>query len=215
MTFTKTPLLLGAIASLGLAGCVQQSTGDPNRTANGALIGAGLGAGIGAIVGDGDAEEILAGAAIGGLAGAGIGAQLDRQAAELRRELDGRVTIVNTGRELVVTLPQDITFATESAAVRPDLQDDIGALGRNLLNYPNTTVQVIGHTDNTGSAEFNQGLSEQRALSVSSLLQRQGVPGSRIAAIGRGEAQPIASNNTPDGRQANRRVEIIITPQQR
>ncbi|MEM8823915.1 MAG: OmpA family protein [Pseudomonadota bacterium] len=213
MTFFKTPLLLGIVAALGLAGCVQQ-TGEPNRTGTGALVGAATGAGIGAIVGDGDATEILAGAAIGGLIGGGIGAQLDRQAAELRRQIgDDRVTIVNTGRELIVTLPQDITFATESAVVRPDLQDDIRALGNNLLNYPNTSVQVIGHTDNTGTAEFNQRLSEQRAASVANILFQQGVPGNRIITIGRGESQPIATNNSPDGRQANRRVEVIITPQ--
>ncbi|MEM7710953.1 MAG: OmpA family protein, partial [Pseudomonadota bacterium] len=180
MTLLTKPISLALGAGLLLTGCVTQPTGEPNRTVRGGLLGAATGAGIGAIVGDGDAEEILAGAAIGGLLGGGIGAQLDRQAAELRRELDGRVTIVNTGRELVVTLPQDITFATESAAIRADLQDDIRALGRNLQNYPNTVVQVIGHTDNTGTAEFNQRLSEQRAGSVANILFNQGVPGNRI-----------------------------------
>lgn len=213
MTLFAKPLPLALIAALGLSGCVQSTTGEPNRTANGALIGAAAGAGLGAIVGDGDATEILAGAAIGGLVGGGVGAQLDRQAADLRRQIgDDRITITNTGSELIVNLPQDILFATESAALRADLQADIRALGSNLLQYPNTLVQVIGHTDNTGSAAFNQDLSERRARSVAGVLLETGVPGNRISTIGRGEAQPIATNQTPEGRQQNRRVEVIITP---
>ncbi len=213
MTLFAKPLPLALIAALGLSGCVQSTTGEPNRTANGALIGAAAGAGLGAIVGDGDATEILAGAAIGGLVGGGVGAQLDRQAADLRRQIgDDRITITNTGSELIVNLPQDILFATESAALRADLQADIRALGSNLLQYPNTLVQVIGHTDNTGSAGFNQDLSERRARSVAGVLLETGVPGNRISTIGRGEAQPIATNQTPEGRQQNRRVEVIITP---
>jgi outer membrane protein OmpA-like peptidoglycan-associated protein len=110
-------------------------------------------------------------------------------------------------------MPQDVLFATDSATLRPDLVSDIRVLGRNLLAYPNTTVQVIGHTDNTGTAAYNQDLSERRARSVSSVLFQEGVPGSRIVSIGRGEAQPIASNQTEDGRRQNRRVEFVITPQ--
>lgn len=214
MMFTKTLLMLALGGSLILAGCVDATTGEPNRTRNGALIGAGIGAAAGAITGEGSRrDEILIGAAVGGLAGGAVGANLDRQAADLRRQLgDDRILITNTGNELIVTLPQDILFDTNSAALRGDLQADIRALGRNLNQYPNTTVQVIGHTDSEGSAAFNQDLSERRARSVAGVLLEQGVSGGRIVPIGRGEAQPVASNNSAEGRRQNRRVEIVITP---
>jgi outer membrane protein OmpA-like peptidoglycan-associated protein len=103
-------------------------------------------------------------------------------------------------------------FATDSAAVRPDLRSDLNAVAASLLRYPNSTIQVVGHTDNTGTAAYNQDLSQRRAVSVASILRESGVPGGRIAAVGRGEDQPIASNLTPEGRAQNRRVEIIIRP---
>ena len=96
--------------------------------------------------------------------------------------------------------------------MRPDLSQDIRALANNLLNYPNSTIQVVGHTDNAGTAAYNQDLSQRRAFAVSQVLQGNGVPGGRISAFGRGEDQPIASNLTPDGRAQNRRVEITIRP---
>ena len=212
MTFAlKTPLIASA-AALALAGCVTQPTGEPNRTANGAIIGGLAGAAIGNAVGE-DRESTLIGAAVGAGVGAAIGNNLDRQAADLRRQLgDDRIIIDNTGSQLIVTMPQDILFATDSATLRPDLQGDIQALGRNLQQYPNTTVAVIGHTDSTGDAAYNQDLSERRARSVAGVLIGTGVSGARIQAIGRGESQPVASNNTEIGRQQNRRVEIVITP---
>ncbi|MGB3689684.1 MAG: OmpA family protein [Jannaschia helgolandensis] len=214
MTLFKTPLVIALGGTLTLAGCVDVTTGEPNRTRNGALIGAGIGAAAGAITGEGSRrDEILIGAAVGGLAGGAIGANLDRQAADLRRQLgDDRILITNTGNELIVTLPQDILFDTDSAALRADLQADIRALGRNLNQYPNTRVQVIGHTDSQGSAAYNQDLSERRARAVTNILLQQGVPGNRVIPIGRGESQPVASNNTAEGRRQNRRVEVIITP---
>ncbi|WP_339641055.1 OmpA family protein [Jannaschia helgolandensis] len=214
MTLFKTPLVIALGGTLTLAGCVDVTTGEPNRTRNGALIGAGIGAAAGAITGEGSRrDEILIGAAVGGLAGGAIGANLDRQAADLRRQLgDDRILITNTGNELIVTLPQDILFDTDSAALRADLQADIRALGRNLNQYPNTRVQVIGHTDSQGSAAYNQDLSERRARAVTNILLQQGVAGNRVIPIGRGESQPVASNNTAEGRRQNRRVEVIITP---
>ncbi|MEM8656678.1 MAG: OmpA family protein, partial [Pseudomonadota bacterium] len=120
--------------------------------------------------------------------------------------------IVNTGSELIVVLPEAITFDIESSVVRPNSRQNILAISRNLQQYPNSTVQVIGHTDNTGTRRFNQGLSIDRANAVRNVLVQGGVNGGRIRTIGRGENQPIASNGTVDGRQANRRVEIVITP---
>lgn len=214
MTLFKAPLALVLGGTIIVAGCVDATTGEPNRTRNGALIGAGIGAAAGAIAGDGNRrDEILAGAIVGGLAGGVIGNRLDAQAADLRRQLgDDRILINNTGDQLIVTLPQDILFDTGSAALRADLQSDIRALGRNLNQYPNTTVQVIGHTDSEGSSALNQDLSERRARSVAGVLLEQGVSGGRIVPIGRGESQPVASNNSSEGRRQNRRVEIIITP---
>ncbi|WP_299647156.1 OmpA family protein [uncultured Jannaschia sp.] len=214
MTRIKTPVLAALAGSLVLAGCVDATTGEPNRTRNGALIGAGVGAAAGALAGSGSrADEIAGGALAGGLIGGAVGSRLDRQAADLRNQLgDDRITINNTGNELIVTMPQDILFATDSATLRPDLQSDIRALAGNLLQYPNTSVQVIGHTDSDGPAAYNQDLSERRASSVASVLISQGVPASRIVPIGRGESQPIATNNTATGKQQNRRVEVVITP---
>ena len=122
------------------------------------------------------------------------------------------IPVTNYGDYLVVNMPQDVLFATDSAALRPDLSRDVQAVAQSLLKYPNSTIQVIGHTDNTGTAAYNQDLSQRRAASVAGVLMGSGVPSSRIATIGRGEDQPIASNLTPEGRSKNRRVEIIIRP---
>ena len=109
-------------------------------------------------------------------------------------------------------MPQDILFATDSAALRPDLSRDLEAVATNLQRYPSSTVQVLGHTDNTGSASYNRDLSQRRAASVAAILVRNGVQPNRVVTYGMGEDQPVASNLTVDGRAMNRRVEIIIRP---
>ncbi|MGB3407693.1 MAG: OmpA family protein [Jannaschia sp.] len=213
MTLIKTPLILGVAAALSLSACVTAPDGGPNRTANGAVIGGIAGAALGGLANDRDLEKAVIGGAIGAGIGAAIGNSLDRQAADLRNQLgDDRIIINNTGSQLIVTMPQDILFSTDSANLRADLQGDLRALGRNLQQYPDTTVQVIGHTDSDGSAAYNQDLSERRARAVSGILLETGVSGARIQSIGRGESSPIATNNTPEGRQQNRRVDIVITP---
>ena len=120
--------------------------------------------------------------------------------------------IVNNGQNLVVTLPQDILFATDSAALSGGLQNDLRAVAGSLNRYPNTRVNVIGHTDNVGEASYNLDLSQRRAAAVSAVLINAGVSPTRINSFGRGEDQPVASNHDAAGRQLNRRVEIIITP---
>jgi len=217
MILVKTPLILAVTAALGLAACQAPLPGQTaDNTQQGALVGAGLGAVLGAISGGGDRDEAIRnaalGAALGGGLGAAIGNDLDRQEAELRGALGANVGIVNTGNQLIVTMPQDILFAVDSATLTGSLQADLAAVAASLNRYPNTRVNVIGHTDNTGAAAYNQGLSQRRAQAVSSVLINAGVAPSRINAIGRGEDAPIASNLTPEGRQQNRRVEIIITP---
>ncbi|SDE32234.1 OmpA family protein [Limimaricola pyoseonensis] len=215
---TKLPLALVTVSALAVAACqpVTPNNPDPNaNTRQGALIGAGLGAAVGALTGD-DGDERLrraaAGAAIGAGVGAGTGALLDRQEAELRNQLGANVGIVNTGEQLVVTMPQDILFATDSAQLTGALQSDLRTVAASINNYPNTTVNVVGHADNTGSAAYNQQLSERRAQAVASVLTSAGVSPARVRAIGRGEDQPIASNLNAEGRAQNRRVEIVITP---
>lgn len=196
-----------------LTGCVTSPPGEPNRTRDGALAGALFGGVLGGAIGDGSAQGIAIGATAGALAGGAIGQSLDRQAADLRGSLNNDdIRIVNTGNELIVTMPEGILFDFGSAAVRPGLQDDLAILARNLQEYPNTTVDVIGHTDNVGSASFNQDLSAQRADNVARTLARNGVSPNRLRSFGRGENEPIASNLTDQGRQQNRRVEVVIRP---
>ncbi len=209
--------LAGVLAgTMTLGACTdpgQLGTGPNNyqKTKSGALIGAGAGALTGALV-DGDTKSVLTGAVLGGAVGAGVGYSLDKQEADLRRQLDSNVIITNTGDRLIVTLPHDILFATDSTAVQPGIRNDLQALANNVNVYANSTLQIVGHTDSDGDAAYNQQLSEGRASAVSNVLIADGVPSSRIQAIGRGESQPIASNLNEAGKAQNRRVEIVILP---
>ncbi|WP_170364292.1 OmpA family protein [Ruegeria arenilitoris] len=219
MKISRFLLPVGLSAAFVLGACTDPGTlrvqDDPNQNAKqGALLGGLIGAGVGAIANDSNPGlGAVSGAAIGAAGGGLIGNQLDRQAAELRQQLanDG-ITIVNAGDRLIVTVPNDITFDTDSATVRPALRADLVRVGQNLVNYPNSNVQIIGHTDSDGEAGYNQILSERRANAVADVLQANGVSYARIATIGRGENQPIASNLTPEGKAQNRRVEIVIVP---
>jgi outer membrane protein OmpA-like peptidoglycan-associated protein len=210
-------LLLAGASLLTATACTDPAVvnaDDPYRqTKQGALLGGILGAGIGAMASDDKAKGAIIGGAVGAAGGAAIGNALDKQEAQLRRNLDDdRVRIENTGDRLIVTMPQDILFDVDSARVRPGLRDDLRVVAQSLRDFPNSTVQVIGHTDNTGAAAYNQDLSERRANSVANVLLSEGVGAARVDAFGRGESQPVASNLTPEGRQQNRRVEIVILP---
>lgn len=215
----KVSILLATTGLMALTACTDPYGGtsaQPTNAQSGALAGAVIGGVLGASTdGDNRLARTAIGAAIGAAAGAAIGTQLDRQAADLQRDIgNDRVQIINTGSELIVRMPQDILFATDSASVRPDLQNDLYALADNLNQYPNTRVDIIGHTDNTGSATYNQDLSARRAAAVAAVLRSGGVSGSRIVSYGRGENEPIASNLNEAGRAQNRRVDIIIRPVQ-
>lgn len=216
----KTPAALVLTAALGLSACNDPaqlaSNTDPHQnTKQGAFLGGILGAGLGAMSGASNkTSAVLGGAALGAIAGGAIGNSLDQQAADLRQQLATEgITITNTGTSLIVTLPQDITFASDSFTVRDSLRPDLNRLAQHLLKYPKSTVQVIGHTDSDGDAAYNIGLSQRRANAVADVLQADGVPYNRLVTTGRGEEQPIASNLTPEGKAQNRRVEIIILPQ--
>ncbi len=221
MNFMKTPIILAVCSTFALGACTDPAVlgnnpDDPNRkTKQGALIGAASGALLGALVSkDGKrGDRALAGALVGGAVGAGVGFGLDKQEADLRRDLgNDNVTIQNTGDRLIVTLPQDILFATDSFAVRSDLRRDLNTVASNLQAYPDSKIQIVGHTDSDGDAAYNQQLSERRANSVADVLLDAGIPFSRIQTFGRGESQPLASNLDPAGKSENRRVEIVILP---
>lgn len=201
-------LMLGAAA---VAGCTNLD-GSLSRTNTGALIGAGTGALVGNLV-TGRTGGTVVGAAVGGIAGTAIGADLDRQHRELEQSLGGSgATVVNTGNQLVVTLPEAISFDTGSSIVHPEYVDEIALVARSLRDNPHSTVQVVGHTDNVGRTDYNQALSERRSAAVAQILLANDVDASRVQTVGHGYNQPVASNDTPGGRAQNRRVEIVITP---
>ena len=221
MTIMKFSTATVLVAALGLGACTDPASlgnynGDPNQnTKSGAIIGGILGASVGALSNSSNkTAAVLGGAAVGAAAGGAIGYSLDQQAAELRQELanDG-ITIVNKGDRLIVSLPNDLTFATDSYTVGASMQSDLQKVADSLLRYPNSSVQVIGHTDSDGDAAYNQGLSVRRANAVADQIQAGGVPFNRVQTIGQGEDQPVASNLTPEGKAQNRRVEIVVIPQ--
>lgn len=210
------PLSLTALVALGACATPPQlensGSSGQSRTATGAVIGGILGGAVaGPITGGGGgkaAAGAVAGAAIGGL----IGNQLDRQARELDQELGNDITVTNQGDQLLVNFPQDILFATDSTALSGGARGELRDLAANLQRYPDTNVEIIGHTDNTGDAGYNFDLSTRRAGAVGQVLVGAGVSANRITATGRGEDQPVASNLTAEGRAQNRRVEVIIRP---
>ena len=189
-----------------------------NNTGTGALAGALGGAALGYLTNTNRSEQgrknALIGAGIGALAGAGVGNYMDRQQAELRRELAGSgVEVQRQGDNIVLQMPSDVTFGFDRADIQPQFYGALDDVARSLNNYPQTLVDVIGHADSTGRADYNQSLSERRALSVADYLTgRGGVLRDRLYVEGRGSTQPIADNSTDAGRAKNRRVEIVLRP---
>ena len=215
----KKLFLLGLILTLALGGCANYS-----NTGKGAAYGTAGGAAAGAILGQiigGNTKSTLigtaAGAVIGGLAGVGIGTMMDQQEADMRQALaqSEAIAVKREGDMLALTFKSDVTFDVNSATIRPGFYTELQQVAQILNKYPETTIQVIGHTDSTGSEAYNQTLSERRASSVKNALTQYGVLSSRINAIGLGESSPIADNNTDYGRQQNRRVELRINPTSR
>lgn len=203
--------VLTLAAAIALAGCTYPN-GYPNRPANGALIGGLTGAAFGNAVGHSPQSTIIGGA-VGAVIGGAIGTDLQRQERELSQHLAGSGAVVtNTGDHLQVILPESVTFPTGSAVVNSGFLPALREMARSLNAYPHSTVLVVGHTDNVGTAAFNQQLSVDRAYSVARILISYGVSSSRIRYTGRGYDQPIASNATSSGRALNRRVEVLITP---
>lgn len=210
--------LVAVIASLGVtSACVTDPvTGEQriSKSAIGGLGGAFGGYLLGDIVGGRrDRTEKIVGAGIGALAGAGIGAYMDRQERELRERTAGTgVEVVRRGDELVLDMPSGITFDFDSSTVRPEFRETLNEVSDTLRRYEQTYVDVYGHTDSVGSDAYNQTLSERRAGAVASYLTSRGVQSARLATRGFGESEPIASNETEEGRAENRRVEIKLVP---
>lgn len=204
--------VLTTVAAFTLTACATEdgSLGENART--GAIAGAVLGGLVGTVDG-GKPKNVVVGATIGAAVGAGLGNELDRQEADLRDQIAGSgATITNTGSELIVTLPEAVTFDTDSTFVRQSSRTHLAGLAENLRTYPSSSIDVIGHTDNVGGEDYNQNLSSRRANAVFEILTQEGVDASRIRAFGRGENEPLASNDTDTGRQQNRRVNVVITP---
>ena len=187
-----------------------------SNTTKGALIGAGIGAVVGLISGDDAVERrqhALIGAGVGALAGGAVGYYMDKQEAKLRAELEGTgVSVTRIGDNITLNMPGNVTFATDSSDLSPAFFDVLNSVGKVLDEIDKTVVEVAGHTDSTGTDQYNQGLSERRATSVANYLTGQGVISERLITLGMGESRPVADNSTVPGRQANRRVEITMVP---
>ncbi|MBM7455982.1 outer membrane protein OmpA-like peptidoglycan-associated protein [Oceanisphaera litoralis] len=211
-------ICLAVAATLALSACTTNPyTGE--RETSKAAIGGGLGALAGAVIGgasasSGDREKgILIGAASGAALGGGVGYYMDVQEAKLRDQMRGTgVSVSRNGDNIMLNMPSSITFAVDSADLSPSFYNTLSGVAMVLKEYEKTYVNVVGHTDNTGSASHNQALSERRAASVGQFLISQGAAANRFNIRGVGFNQPVASNNTADGRAQNRRVEITLSP---
>lgn len=207
------PLLTSAVClALLLSACANM-----DETDRGTATGAAIGAVAGAVIGSATGKNGVAGAAIGGVAGAVIGNVWSKRMQAQREAMEQatRGTDVEVSRtpdnQLKVNIPSDISFAKNSAAIRPELREVLEAFGNGLKqDSGGMIVRIVGHTDSTGSPAINNPLSQERADSVKSFLVDRGVPAGRIETAGRGENEPLASNNTPEGQAKNRRVEIFL-----
>lgn len=203
------------LSMLGMTGCVSVNPYTGQQETSNTTVGAGVGAGIGAVAGAllGGQRGALIGGAIGGSTGGLIGHNMDSQNAELRQVLAGTgVQVVNNGNSIQLIMASDVTFATNQSAIEADFYPTLNSVAIVLRKYNNTSINITGFTDNTGSDAYNQNLSEQRAGSVGDYLVSQGISANRIFTTGMGKRYPVASNNTVRGRALNRRVVIILRP---
>ncbi len=204
-TSVLTAVALVAVVAFGSYSCA-------TKKQTGALIGAGGGAVVGGAIGaaaGNTAVGAIIGATVGGAAGLIIGDYMDRQAAELERDLEG-AKIERVGEGIKITFTSGLLFDVDKADVRPEAKVELTDLSRVLNKYADTNVLIEGHTDSTGPEDYNMGLSQRRAQSVANFLAMQAVASKRFSVIGYGEMQPVAANDTQQGRQLNRRVELAI-----
>ena len=201
----QTSLRLVPIALVLLAGCA-------SKTQTGAVVGAAGGAVVGGVIGKvagSTAKGAIIGAVVGGVAGTIIGVQMDKQAKELEVSVKG-AKVERVGEGIQVTFESGLLYDFDSDVVRPEARTNLRELANSLAKYSGSDLVILGHTDQLGSAMYNQGLSERRSNSAATYLISQGVSGTRIATRGLGETEPVATNGTEAGRQANRRVEVAI-----
>ncbi|UUY06545.1 OmpA family protein [Pseudomonas sp. J452] len=222
--FTPSRLVLAATLAALMTGCAsqnpydnqgsQQSSGGMSKTAKYGGLGALAGAVAGAAINhDNRGKGALIGAAVAGAAGAGYGYYADKQEAELRRSMEGTgVQVERQGDNIQLIMPGNITFATDSADIASNFYNPLNNLANSFRQYDQNSIEIIGHTDSTGSHAYNMGLSQRRAQSVANYLLAQGVNAGRVSTRGAGPDQPIASNATEEGRSQNRRVEINLRP---
>lgn len=213
MKISMRTLLISAVSAALLAGC--GPNGEMTRAEQGAIIGAIGGAVVGKNTGDKDKGHTVAGAVVGGLAGAAIGNYMDQQEAALRQQLQGTgVQVQRQDNNIVLTMPDAITFDFGRADVKPQFYGVLNNLANTLNQFPDTRIQIAGHTDNVGSDASNLQLSQQRANGVRAYLASTGVAAQRMQAVGYGESRPVADNSSDYGRAQNRRVEITLIPVQ-
>jgi outer membrane protein OmpA-like peptidoglycan-associated protein len=197
-----------AFGAVGLSACASM-----NNKERGAIIGATAGATVGGVIGNNTsgstAKGAIIGAVIGGAAGAVIGHQMDQQAKELAINIPG-AKVERVGEGIQVTFDSGLLFDFDSDAIRADAARNLVELARSLNKYPDSNLLIVGHTDSKGEDDYNQALSYRRANAAASYLQGQGVVRTRVSTNGRGENEPVASNDTDAGRQLNRRVEVAI-----
>lgn len=183
-----------------------------SRKARGGAIGATAGGVVGGVIGHqtgNTTRGAIIGAAVGGTIGAVIGHQMDQQAKELQQNIPG-ATVSRVGEGIAVTFASGLLYDFDSDVVRPTAQENLKNLAASLNKYPNTELLIVGHTDSVGTDSYNQSLSQRRAQAAANYLAAQGVAPSRLRAVGRGESEPIAGNDSDAGRQQNRRVEVAI-----
>ncbi len=211
-------LTLASTLSLTFISCNKNAQGQKksklNKTQKGAGIGVGAGAVIGGAIGSASKNTAIGailGATVGGAAGAIIGRKMDKQAKQIEKDMGEAAKVERVGEGIRVTMDGQLLFGYNSTELTPQTKENLAKLAETLQKNPDTNLLVEGHADNRGTAEYNQDLSERRAASVSSYLRSQGVAASRMTIKGYGFNQPIASNDTDEGRRQNRRVEIAIS----
>jgi outer membrane protein OmpA-like peptidoglycan-associated protein len=213
--FAKVAVMAAAMIAVGACSTINPYTGEQqtSKAAKGAGIGAAAGAVVGLLTKGDKLQNALIGAGVGALAGGGVGYYMDVQEAKLRQRLEGTgVSVTRMGDNITLNMPSNITFALNSSDLNGQFFNALDGVSMVLKEYDKTVVEVAGHTDSSGSDQYNQALSERRAQAVAGYLGSHGVKTQRLITIGAGEGHPVASNDTEQGRSANRRVELTIVP---
>ncbi|HET7118668.1 MAG TPA: OmpA family protein [Hanamia sp.] len=201
-------LLLVIVLAVSLAGCKTM-----NKSQKGAVIGGTSGGVVGGVIGrsvGNTAMGAIIGATVGGVGGAIIGRQMDKQAEEIAKEM-GDAEVIREGEGIVIKFKEQVLFAYDRSDLNANAKASLDKLRTTLLKYPETNITIIGHTDSKGTKQYNQTLSESRATSVANYTTQNGIDKNRLTAIGKGETDPIATNETAEGSASNRRVEFVIT----